>query len=114
MAELRSLAIDFLKDAQADQRGALDKAQAEAKDRELALQFARLMQQLLRDWSLLGEEHLIHSDLAPTLSALTNAAPKTRVELWRQAFQLETDIVAHIDRALCLENFYYRARQALR
>jgi DNA polymerase III subunit delta' len=114
MAELRQLAIEFLTDASQDQRTALDKAQAEAKDRDTALQFSRMMQQLLRDWSVLGSGTVIHSDLEPTLRALPNADYDKRVDLWQGAFQMETDILAHVDRSLCLENFYYRTRRALR
>lgn len=114
VASLRALAIDFLKDASQDQRTALEKVQTEAKDRESALTFSRLLQQLLRDWSILGSGTVIHSDLAPALESLPKAEPKKRVDLWQGAFQMEMDILAHVDRGLCLENFYYRTRAALR
>jgi DNA polymerase-3 subunit delta' len=114
VANLRSLAIDFLKDASQDQRTALEKAQGEAKDRESALTFTRLLQQLLRDWSVLGAGTVIHGDLEKTLASLPAVESKKRVDLWQGAFQMEMDILAHVDRALCLENFYYRTRQALR
>lgn len=114
ISELRTLAIDFLKDAGVDQRTSLDKAQSEAKDRDSALQFARLLQQLLRDWTVLDSGAVIHSDLESTLRTLPAADHHRRAELWQGAFQMEMDILAHVDRSLCLENFYYRTRQALR
>lgn len=114
VASLRALAIEFLKDASQDLRTSLEKAQGEAKDRESALTFTRLLQQLLRDWTVLGSGTVIHGDLAKTLESLPQADPKARVDLWQGAFQMEMDILAHVDRSLCLENFYYRSRQALR
>ena len=114
MSELRSLAMDFLRDASQDQRTALDQVLGEAKERESALGFVRLMQQILRDWVVLDSNPIIHSDLSEQLKALPSIELRRRVDLWRAAHQVEVDFLAHIDRGLTLENFYYRTRQALR
>ncbi|HMN67207.1 MAG TPA: hypothetical protein PKC28_01590, partial [Bdellovibrionales bacterium] len=115
VAELRQLAVDFLTDAGQDLRRSLEKTVLETKERESALQFARLMQQILRDWTVLeGGGDVLNVDLKDRLSGLPKVDARSRAELWRQAFQVEMDLLAHVDRALVLENFFYRARQALR
>lgn len=99
--EMRGVARQFLKDAAQDVRGSLEQIQAEAKDREVALQFVRQMQFVIRDWS------------AGRTPGLPDVELRRKTDLWRQAFQTEMDILGNVDRALVLENFFYRARQAL-
>lgn len=112
-AELRARALALLKGAADGKREALDETLGQVKERELVARFARFLQQLLRDWSVQGTGDVIHSDLDGELQRLPPVAMNRRVELWRSAFQLETDVLAHVDRGLLLENFYYRARRAM-
>lgn len=100
--QMRGIARQFLRDAFEDTRGSLEQVQAEAKDREVALQFARQMQFVIRDWA------------AGKTPGLPDVELRRKTDLWRQAFQTEMDILGNVDRALLLENFFYRARHALR
>lgn len=115
-AELRALALRWLKEAAADTRAALDVAQSQLKDRTLAIDFARLFQQVLRDWAWLevDREGLVHMDLRDEIERLPGAPLAQRLALWRQAAQLEVDLNAHGERGLLLENFYYRTCHSLR
>ncbi len=97
-SELRELAAHFLDDAGQGRREALDRAQAESKDRENALQFVRLLQRELRERTLRNSE---------------TGKVRTLTALWQSAYKVELDLLANVDRALLLENFYYRARAAL-
>lgn len=112
--ELRRLALGFLKESAGGGRSILDQAQQESKDRESALTLSRLLQQLIRDWCVLGRGTLVHSDLQAELQALPDADLGRRTDLWKQAFQFEMDVLGNVDRSLLLENFHYRARSALR
>jgi hypothetical protein len=94
--ELSELASRFLEEAGQGRREALDTAIAESKDRETALAFARLLQRNLRRRALENTEEL------PVIGAL-----------WQSAYKLELDVLANVDRALLLENFFYRARNSL-
>ncbi len=98
--ELRDLAARFLEQAGRGQRAALEEAQAESKDREVALQFVRLLQRELRGQTL----------------AQASTDPENlrrRTDLWQSAYKVELDVLANVDRSLLLENFFYRARAAL-
>lgn len=100
-SELQGLAHRFLREASQGQREALEQAQAEAKDREVALNFIRLIQRELRQ---------------QTVDRLVDLAPedfRRRTDLWQAAYKMELDLLANLDRALLLENFFYRARTAL-
>lgn len=63
------------------------------KDREVALQASRLLQRNLRA-SILQEK----------------SASPTMLRLWSRAFQMEQDILGHLDRTLLFENYYYQAQ----
>jgi len=93
---LSELAFRFLDEAASGRRDALEEAQAEAKDREIALHFVRLLQRELRSRAVAD---------AGALRPLT--------DLWQSAYKVELDLLANVDRALLLQNFYYKARQAL-
>lgn len=109
--ELRTLAMDFLSDAVNGERSGLDRLLEQTKDRDDAIRAIRFLQQLLRDWSLLGEGESIHSDFQARLQELPQAEPARKVALWRRAFHMEQDLAAHADRVLAFENFYYKAKQ---
>lgn len=111
--ELRSLAFDFLTGALHARRVGLDALLDHAKDRESSLKAIHFLQQLLRDWTLIESAELIHSDLSTRFTSLPALAAEKRVDLWRSAFQMEQDLIAHVDRGLIFENFFYRAHQAL-
>lgn len=98
LSELRELAARFLDQAGQGRREALDQAQAESKDRENALNFVRLLQRELRE---------------RTLKAAAGGKVRTLTDLWQSAYKVELDVLANVDRALLLENFFYRSRTAL-
>ncbi len=108
----RELALRFLQSAAKSSREGLDEAQAEGKEKETALAFAREMQQILRDWTILESGQLLNPELNAPLSALPAVDPRKRSDLWRAAYQVELDLLSHVDRTLVFENFYYRARNA--
>lgn len=94
--ELRALAARFLDQAGQGKRDALEEAQAESKDRENALNFVRLLQRELRE------------------RTVRNAGGDVRAisDLWQSAYKVELDLLANVDRALLLENFYYKVRNS--
>lgn len=95
----RDLALRFLESASRNNRSGLDEAQSEAKEKEVALSFAREMQQVLRDWTVSG-----------SLGELPEIEPQKKTDLWKSAYQVELDLLSHVDRVLVFENFFYRAR----
>jgi DNA polymerase-3 subunit delta' len=107
--ELRQLTLSFLQAAFRRQRDGLNALLDRSKERALALRCVQLLQQLLRDWSVLDNGELIHSDLTSALRELPALAAEQRVDLWRSALQMEQDLVAHVDRQLIFENFFHRA-----
>jgi DNA polymerase-3 subunit delta' len=114
MDSLRALAFEYLGDALAGRRSGLEKILAEAKDRESALQVLRFLQQALRDWTLLGTGEEIHTDFRSQLASFPALEPQRKAGLWKQAQQMEFDLIGHVDRALLFENFFYRAGRELR
>jgi DNA polymerase-3 subunit delta' len=111
--ESRAAVLDFLRQALHGRHEGVPAMVERAKERDEAVGLLHLLQQLLRDWSLLGESDLIHSDLESALRALPPVAPERRTALWHAAFQMELDFAAHVDKALLFENFFYRAKGAL-
>lgn len=99
LSDLRALAVRFFDLAKQGSREALDQAQAESKDRENALNFIRLLQRELRE---------------RTIKAAGGGDVRTLTDLWQSAYKVELDLLANVDRALLLENFYYRSRTALK
>jgi len=97
---LRELAAQFFTEAAEGRRQALEQIQAEAKDRDVALQLIRLMQRELREWTV-------------SHATLPTEQLRPRTDLWQSAFKLELDVLANVDRPLLFENFFYRAKQAL-
>lgn len=110
--EMRVLTLDFMDGALQGRRAGLDALLDRTKDRESALNAIHFLQSLIRDWSVCESSPVIHSDLLPRLQALRSIPIVARIELWRQAFQVEQDFNAHVDRSLLFENFYYRAKSA--
>lgn len=111
--DLRVAAFEFLKESLNGRRVGLQSVLEQAKDRDSALGAIHFLQQLLRDWSVLETGETIHSDLSPQLAALPALSAESRVQLWRTAFQMELDMVAHVDKSLLFENFFYRAKSQL-
>ncbi|MBX3023208.1 MAG: DNA polymerase III subunit delta' [Bdellovibrionales bacterium] len=112
--ELRQLAFDFLTSALSGERRGLERILGETKDREAALQSARFLQQILRDWTLLGTGEEIHSDFKSAMAGFPERLPRHKVELWRRAQQMESDLIGNVDRVLLFENFFYRSHSDLR
>lgn len=97
LAPLNDLAARFLHEAAAGRREALEETIAEAKDRDSALNLARLIQRQTR------------------AQVLQNPSDMRRQgELWQAAYKVELDILANIDRALLFENLHRRARDLSR
>ncbi len=82
-------------------------------DRGEAELAAQAMQQILRDWSLLGSGEELHSDLTTQMAQWPTWDAHARVELWRMAQQMETDLHSNVDRNLVFENFYQRVPRAM-
>lgn len=95
--ELRELALGFARACFGGRRDGVAEFLEATKDRGSALEAAQALQLVLRDWAA-GEAGFGFPDWAVY----------DRVELWRFAHQMEIDLHGHIDRALTLENFYYR------
>lgn len=113
-AELRALALRFLSGALRGERQVVAEWIDQTKDREVGLQALHFLQQLLRDWTVLESGEVIHQDIGAQLAELPVRTVATRAELWHKAFGLERDLVAHVDRALVFENFFYQAQAAER
>ncbi len=95
--ELRGLAIQFARACFSGRREGVTEFLDATKERGMALEAAQLLQLVLRDWAM-GEKD----------SGFPDWETYERVELWRLAHQMEADLHGHIDRALNLENFFYR------
>ncbi len=104
--EIRKLTLGLLAGALAGQREGLEHLLEHSKDREVAGRAIAFLQQLLRDWSVLGTGELLHADLESSLAALPPLPSEQRLALWRKAHQLEQDLNAHVDRFLLFENFF--------
>ncbi len=88
----------FLSACWSRDRAAMSQVLENRKDRESALEFARALAWILRDWSM-GETAY---ENWPELE------PRTKVEFWRWAHQAEVDLNGHVDRNLVFENLFYR------
>ena len=110
--DLRGLICEFICSSLEGRRETLPAVFERMKDRESALGAIRYLQQLLRDWTVMADTEVIHSDFKARLQSLRPVSPDQRVALWRRAFQMEMDFVAHVDKTLLFENFFYSARAA--
>jgi DNA polymerase-3 subunit delta' len=109
-AELRTTVAEFLVAAFRGERKALQEILDAGKDKEAGLKVMRLLQQLLRDWTAAGAAQPLHEDLRDTLAALPAWDSRLKSELLRYSFQMEADLLGHVDRSLIFENFFYRVR----
>lgn len=110
MRELRDASARFLTACFAHRREGVNDLLEAAKDRESAGQAARLLQQLLRDWSVFGSGQELHADAKAEISQWPQWASFEKVKLWNLAHQVESDLHGNVDRSLVFENFYYRVR----
>lgn len=108
--ELRRQVLDFLTSSVRGRRDGLDAILGLTRDREAALAITHFLQQFLRDWAVLETGETIHADLKGELEALPPRDFSARTKLWQQAFQMEVDLNANVDRSLIFENFFYQAR----
>jgi DNA polymerase-3 subunit delta' len=116
LCELRSRAMSALADLARMRRDGLEAMSGEIKERLSAELLARLFQQFFRDVLLLKQgqkEEVIHADCFSSLQTWTVFSKNQILELWREAFELQQDVLAHLDRALLFENFYNRGRRIL-
>ena len=76
---------------------------------------ARLFQQFFRDALLLkqNEMGLVHADCPDALNAWAELTKAQILQVWNEAFQLQQDIAANLDRSLSFENFYIRSCRIL-
>jgi replication-associated recombination protein RarA len=109
-ADLRKIVADFLVSAFRGERSVLREILEAGKNKESGLKIVRLLQQFLRDWTVGDAARPLHEDLQAVLTSLPDWEPRRKSELWRYSFQMETDFLAHVDRGLIFENFFYRVR----
>lgn len=74
------------------------------EDRADAERSSQALQRVLREWSVGGDAPSSHW---PSLS------PAVKTRLWEDAFHMEQDLKAHVDRTLIFENFFYRVGHEL-
>jgi replication-associated recombination protein RarA len=107
-ADLRKIVADFLVSAFRGDRSFLREILEAGKSKESGLKIMRLLQQFLRDWTVGDAARPLHEDLRAVLISLPDWEPRRKSELWRYSFQMEADYLAHVDRGLIFENFFYR------
>lgn len=107
-ADLRKTVIDFLVAAFQGERSSVHAVLEAGKDKEAGLKVMRLLQQFLRDWTVADSTQPLHEDLRGTLASLPQWESRRKSELLRYSFQMEADLLAHVDRGLIFENFFYR------
>lgn len=112
--ELRKTVLGFLTHSFAGERAGLQYVLEASKEKESGSKVIRMLQQLLRDWVLMGSGELLHEDLRAELAELPEWEPRSKAELLRYSFQMEMDFLGHIDRSLIFENFFYRVRPQVR
>ncbi len=100
--ELRDSTKAFAQACFSSRRAGVSEFLEATKDRESAVEGARLLQHLLRDWSVGEDSHGFPDDWAPY----------HRVELWRAAHQIELDLHGNVDRSLVFENFFYKVNES--
>lgn len=110
-SELRQKVCDFLRRGLAGE-GGFDEFMDLTKDRETLPVFIHFTQELLRDW-LVPEQDRLHADLSPALSSWPPRSSQAKAQIWRRAYQMETDMAAHVDRGLILQNFFSQLRYEL-
>jgi DNA polymerase-3 subunit delta' len=99
--EFKDRGVQVLIDLANARRDGLEKLAAEIKERSSAEWLARVFQQYLRD-AVVDRQNEWAS------------RPKRQIlQVWKEAFQLQQDIAANLDRPLLFENFYLRGRKIL-
>ncbi len=107
---LKTAAIDFFSLAFRGRRESLAVLLENAKDRESTQEVVKMLQHILRDWSVLQSAEGIHPDLAPQIAQFPDVSLDRRVALWQSAYQMELDLAAHVDKILVFENFYIKVK----
>ena len=110
---LRAHVMDFLSSCLKRNGQAVRNLFETVSDRGASELAAQTMQHILRDWSLLGTGEELHRDLTSQMNSWPAWEPHARVELWRMAQQMETDLHSNVDRNLVFENFYQRVPRAM-
>lgn len=98
---LRPRVAGFLKACLGGEAGAVRVLLDEIEGREESEHAARVLQQILRDWT------------AGELPGWPEWDVAAKVELWRRARQMEHDLHGNVDRALVFENFYHGVNSAV-
>lgn len=111
--ELRQSAIKFLSDCFNKKREGLESLLDHAKDRQSALRSTHILQELLRDWSVLGQSQALHPETKKAIQTWPAWESTRRVELWSLAHKMETDLAANVDKNLVFENFFLKVRHAI-
>lgn len=83
------------------------------KERKTALLAARTIQEILRDIQIMqeGGKDLIHIHQSSIYKKWEDVSPQAIHQLYRQACQLEQDILSYLDSLLCFENYWNHAHQ---
>jgi DNA polymerase III subunit delta' len=112
VAEMKVRAVEALAGLAQGKRGGFDSLSADIKEKESAILLVRLFQQFFRDvvYSRENLTGVIHVDAKPALDKWGTASKEDILKFWRESFQLELDIGAHLDRSLLFENFYQTVR----
>lgn len=115
VTELKARAVNALVELANKRRDGLDGMAADIKERHSAEMAARLFQQFFRDALLLkqNEAGIVHADCPGALQAWSQLTKAQILQIWNEAFQLQQDIAANLDRSLSFENFYIRSRRIL-
>jgi DNA polymerase III delta prime subunit len=112
LSELRAPVVKFLAGCLKGEASSTRELLDSVEGREQAEAAARCLQEILRDWTVLGQgETLTGQD--EELKKWPSWDVNGRVELWRQAHRMESDLHHHVDRSLVFENFYYQVRHAV-
>lgn len=115
VTELKKRAMAALMDLASRRRDGLEAMAGDIKERGSAEMTARLFQQFFRDAVLVKqrESGVIHADCAQVLNTWAGLSTAQILQVWQEAFQLQQDLAANLDRALSFENFYHRSCRIL-
>lgn len=115
VTELKARAVNALVELAGRRRDGLDGMAADIKERHSAEMAARLFQQFFRDALMLkqNEDGIVHADCPGALTEWAKLTKAQILQIWNEAFQLQQDIAANLDRSLSFENFYIRSRRIL-
>ena len=111
--DLRRISLGFVTHSVRGERAGLDQILAATKERPVALRAVQFLQRTLRDWCVGDHAEALNVDQTADLAAVGEVSIGHRLDLWRQSFRMETDLLGFVDRNLVFENFYQRGGDGL-